>query len=214
MDLFASQQPSTQEIVKDAFLLQGFALSKEALILADFSHVISAAPLRNMITPGGFIMSVAMTNCGTLGWVTDRTGYRYTTLDPVSGRPWPAMPTSFMQLAQLAASEAGFDDFVPDACLINQYKVGARMSLHQDKNELDFTQPIVSVSLGLPAIFQFGGLKRAGRTVRIPLNHGDVVVWGGDARLRFHGVLPLKADAYQVPALGEHRVNLTFRKAG
>ncbi|HSI38887.1 MAG TPA: DNA oxidative demethylase AlkB [Methylotenera sp.] len=214
MDLFANQQPSTQEIVKDAFLLQGFALSKEALILADLSHVIAVAPLRNMVTPGGFTMSVAMTNCGTLGWVTDRTGYRYTAHDPVSGKLWPAMPDSFITLAQQAASEAGFDGFLPDACLINQYKVGARMSLHQDKNELDFTQPIVSVSLGLPAVFQFGGFKRADRTIRIPLNHGDVVVWGGDSRLRFHGVLPLKADTYQVPALGEHRINLTFRKAG
>ena len=214
MDLFASQQPSTQEIVKDAFLLQGFALGHEALLLADLSQVISAAPLRNMMTPGGFTMSVAMTNCGTLGWVTDRTGYRYTAHDPVSGKLWPAMPTSFMQLAQLAASEAGFDDFLPDACLINQYKVGARMSLHQDKNELDFKQPIVSVSLGLPAIFQFGGFKRADKTIKIPLNHGEVVVWGGESRLRYHGVLPLKADTHIVPALGEHRINLTFRKAG
>jgi alkylated DNA repair protein (DNA oxidative demethylase) len=214
MDLFASQQPSTQEIVKDAFLLQGFVLGQEALILADLSHVISAAPLRNMVTPGGFTMSVAMTNCGTLGWVTDRTGYRYTTHDPVSGKPWPAMPLSFIQLAQQAASEAGFDGFLPDACLINQYKVGARMSLHQDKNELDFTQPIVSVSLGLPAIFQFGGFKRADKTIRIPLNHGDIVVWGGESRLRYHGVLPLKAGMNKMPAFGEHRINLTFRKAG
>ncbi|HYN53721.1 MAG TPA: DNA oxidative demethylase AlkB [Methylotenera sp.] len=201
MDLFASQQPSKQEIVKDAFLLQGFALSTGALILADLLQVISAAPLRNMVTPGGFVMSVTMTNCGTLGWVTDRTGYRYTAHDPVSGKPWPTMPDSLITLAQQAASEAGFDAFLPDACLINQYKVGARMSLHQDKNELDFKQPIVSVSLGLPAIFQFGGLARADKPIRIPLNHGD-------------GVLPLKADAHIVPALGEYRINLTFRKAG
>jgi alkylated DNA repair protein (DNA oxidative demethylase) len=214
MDLFASQQPSKQKIVTDAFLLQGFALSKEPLLLADLSLVISTAPLRHMVTPGGFTMSVAMTNCGTLGWVTDRTGYRYTTLDPVSAKPWPAMPDSFIALAQRAAGEAGFDGFLPDACLINQYKVGARMSLHQDKNELDFKQPIVSVSLGLPAVFQFGGLARADKTIRIPLNHGDVVVWGGESRLRYHGVLPLKADTQIVPALGEHRINLTFRKAG
>jgi alkylated DNA repair protein (DNA oxidative demethylase) len=214
MDLFASQQPSKQKIVTDAFLLQGFALSKEPLLLADLSLVISTAPLRHMVTPGGFTMSVAMTNCGTLGWVTDRTGYRYTTLDPVSAKPWPAMPDSFIALAQRAAGEAGFDGFLPDACLINQYKVGARMSLHQDKNELDFKQPIVSVSLGLPAVFQFGGLARADKTIRIPLSHGDVVVWGGESRLRYHGVLPLKADTHIVPALGEHRINLTFRKAG
>lgn len=214
MDLFASQQPSTQEIVKDAFLLQGFALGKEALMLADLAQVISAAPLRHMVTPGGFTMSVAMTNCGALGWVTDRTGYRYTPHDPVNGKPWPVMPYSFIALAQRAAGEVGFDEFLPDACLINQYKVGARMSLHQDKNELDFKQPIVSVSLGLPAVFQFGGLARAEKTIRIPLNHGDVVVWGGESRLRYHGVLPLKADTHIVPALGEHRINLTFRKAG
>jgi len=214
MDLFTSQQPSMQEIVKDAFLLQGFALGKDALMLADLSQVISAAPLRNMVTPGGFTMSVAMTNCGTLGWVTDRTGYRYTAHDPVSGKPWPAMPDSFITLAQQAAGEAGFDDFSPDACLINQYKVGTRMGLHQDKNELDFKQPIVSVSLGLPAVFQFGGFKRADTPIKIPLNHGDVVVWGGESRLRYHGVLPLKAGTKQVPALGEHRINLTFRKAG
>jgi alkylated DNA repair protein (DNA oxidative demethylase) len=124
------------------------------------------------------------------------------------------MPDSFIALAQRAAGEAGFDGFLPDACLINQYKVGARMSLHQDKNELDFKQPIVSVSLGLPAVFQFGGLARADKTIRIPLSHGDVVVWGGESRLRYHGVLPLKADTHIVPALGEHRINLTFRKAG
>ena len=213
-DLFADIQPKKQAIVKDAYFLTGFALGEQQALLMDLHQIIADAPFRNMVTPGGFTMSVAMTNCGTLGWVTDRTGYRYTAHDPVSDKSWPAIPLSFMQLAQQAASEAGFDDFLPDACLINQYKVGARMSLHQDKNELDFTQPIVSVSLGLPAIFQFGGLKRADKTIRIPLNHGDVVVWGGDSRLRFHGVLPLKADAHILPALGEHRINLTFRKAG
>ena len=162
-----------------------------------------------MVTPSGFAMSVAMSNCGDLGWVTGKTGYRYTTHDTVSDRPWPAMPTTFLQLAKNAANEVGFEGFVPDACLINQYKVGARMSLHQDKNERDFGQPIVSVSLGLPAMFQFGGLKRADKTIRIPLNHGDVVVWGGESRLRFHGVLPIKAGTHTL--LGERRINLTFR---
>lgn len=213
-DLFKDIQPNKQEIVKDACLLQSFALSREALMLTDLSKIISAAPLRHMVTPGGFTMSVAMSNSGNFGWVTDRTGYRYTTHDPVSGKPWPVMPNSFTHLAQQAASAAGFDDFLPDACLINQYKVGARMSLHQDKNELDFKQPIVSVSLGLTAIFQFGGFERADKTIKIQLNHGDVVVWGGESRLRYHGVLPLKAGADKVPALGEHRINLTFRKAG
>jgi alkylated DNA repair protein (DNA oxidative demethylase) len=165
-----------------------------------------------MLTPGGFRMSVAMTNCGALGWVTDRSGYRYDSVDPDSGRNWPAMPDSFLQLAQDAAAHAGFDGFVPDACLINRYEPGARLSLHQDKNERDFTEPIVSVSLGIPAVFEFGGLNRADKTSRVPLMHGDVVVWGGPARLRYHGVSPLKDGDH--PALGRHRINLTFRKAG
>jgi alkylated DNA repair protein (DNA oxidative demethylase) len=165
-----------------------------------------------MHTPGGFRMSVAMSSCGTLGWVTDQHGYRYTRINPENNQPWPAMPTSFLQLAHAAALAAGFNDFVPDACLINRYEPGARMSLHQDKNERDFSQPIVSVSLGLPAVFLFGGLQRSDKTVRVPLAHGDVVVWGGPSRLRFHGVLPLKAG--QHPLLGEQRINLTFRKAG
>lgn len=212
MDLFEQLLPSKQEIIKDVYLLKGLALENEALILADLAQVIVQAPLRHMITPGGFAMSVAMTNCGDLGWVTDRQGYRYTSHDPVSNQPWPVMPTSFKQLATEAANQAGFKGFEPDACLINQYKIGARMSLHQDKNELDFKQPVVSVSFGIPAVFQFGGLARADKTIKIPLNHGDVVVWGGEARLRYHGVLPLKENHH--PALGDYRINMTFRKAG
>ena len=212
MDLFANYQPTVQEIVKDAYLLPGFALNHQAQLLADLSQLIAAMPFRNMVTPGGFTMSVAMTNCGALGWVTDRKGYRYTSHDLLKNMPWPAMPASFTQLAQQAASKAGFDGFMPDACLINQYKVGARMTLHQDKNEQDFSQPIVSVSLGLPATFQFGGFERASKVRKLLLEHGDVVVWGGESRLRYHGVLPLKAGYH--PALGEFRINLTFRKAG
>jgi alkylated DNA repair protein (DNA oxidative demethylase) len=165
-----------------------------------------------MVTPGGFTMSVAMTNCGALGWVTDLTGYRYDSIDPLTGEPWPPMPASFFKLATLAAGKAGFSNFTPDACLVNRYEPGTRLSLHQDRNERDFRQPIVSVSLGLPASFLFGGLKRAQKTVRIPLIHGDVVVWGGPARLRYHGVSPLKDGEH--PLLGCHRINLTFRKAG
>jgi alkylated DNA repair protein (DNA oxidative demethylase) len=152
-----------------------------------------------------------MTNCGTLGWITDRTGYRYDTLDPESQHKWPPMPPAFLRLANSAATEAGFPNFTPDACLINRYEPGAKLSLHQDKDEHDYSAPIVSVSLGLPAIFLFGGLKRADKTARVPLEHGDLVVWGGPARLRFHGVLPLKPGAH--PLLGAYRVNLTFRKA-
>ena len=211
MDLFADQQSTMQEIVKDAYVLKSFALSNETQILTDLAQIIEAAPLRHMLTPNGFTMSVAMSNCGNLGWVTDRKGYRYATHDPLTDRPWPAMPNSFRTLAQQSASSVGFENFHPDACLINQYKVGARMSLHQDKNELDFSQPIVSVSLGLPAMFQFGGFSRADKTVRLLLEHGDVVVWGSESRLRFHGILPVKAS---MNAALDHRVNLTFRKAG
>lgn len=157
-------------------------------------------------------MSVAMTNCGALGWVTDRTGYRYDGIDPESGKRWPPMPTAFLKLATSAAATAGFPNFLPDACLINRYEPGAKLSLHQDKNERDFNAPIVSVSLGIPAIFLFGGMERSDKTRRVQVTHGDVVVWGGPARLRYHGVLPLK-DSHH-PLLGQFRVNITFRKAG
>jgi alkylated DNA repair protein (DNA oxidative demethylase) len=211
MTLFDDLMQAKQEIVKDTYLLKGFALAHEALILGSLGQVLAKAPFRHMVTPGGFTMSVAMTNCG-LGWVTDRKGYRYTGNDPVTNQPWPDIPDSFKELANAAATKTGFMNFEPDACLINRYNIGARMSLHQDKNEQDFSQPIVSVSLGLPAIFQLGGLERANKTLKIPLDHGDVVVWGGEARLRYHGVLPLKANHH--PALGDYRINLTFRKAG
>lgn len=211
-DLFDSLLPQKTEIAPDAFLLKGFALTYETQLLADLQQVIQAAPFRHMVTPGGFTMSVAITNCGELGWFTDRTGYRYTQQDPLNGKPWPRMPASFQELASAAAAQAGFGNFAPDACLINRYQVGARMGLHQDKDEQDYSQPIVSVSLGVPATFQFGGLARADKSINIPLQHGDVVVWGGEARLRYHGVLPLKPNKH--PLLGEQRINMTFRKAG
>jgi alkylated DNA repair protein (DNA oxidative demethylase) len=195
-----------------AVVLRGFAASDDRALLAVLEDVVAQAPFRHMVTPGGFRMSVAMTNCGLLGWVTDRTGYRYDTIDPVSGRHWPPMPDSFLSFATTAAAEAGFRQFVPDACLINRYEPGTRLTLHQDKNEEDFSQPIVSVSLGIPAVFLFGGLKRADKSIRVRLTHGDVVVWGGPARLHYHGVLPLKDDHHQM--IGGRRINLTFRKAG
>jgi alkylated DNA repair protein (DNA oxidative demethylase) len=164
-----------------------------------------------MVTPGGFRMSVAMTNCGSYGWVTDRNGYRYDAVDPESGKEWPRMPESLLQLAVDAAARAGFKGFVPDACLINRYEPGARMSLHQDRNERDFDQPIVSVSLGLPAVFLFGGSKRADKPRRVELRHGDVMVWGGPSRLRYHGVMPLRDGLH--PVVGRHRINLTLRRA-
>jgi len=194
-----------------AVVLRGFALTDEAALLAALEKVIAKAPLRHMVTPGGFRMSVAMANCGTYGWVTDRTGYRYDAADPVSGAPWPEMPGAFSSLATRAAAQAGFAGFAPDSCLVNRYEPGARLTLHQDKNERDFTAPIVSVSLGIPAVFLFGGRKRSDRQKRVALEHGDVVVWGGPARLRYHGVLPLADNRH--PLVGRQRFNLTFRKA-
>jgi len=195
-----------------AALVRGFAIADEQALLADLANVVAAAPFRHMITPGGFRMSVAMTNCGALGWVSDPSGYRYAAQDPESGRAWPPLPESFRRLATGAAAQAGFPDFAPDACLVNRYEPGARLTLHQDKNERDLAAPIVSVSLGLPAVFLFGGLTRGQRPTRVPLVHGDVVVWGGPDRLRYHGVLALKEG--QHPLLGSHRINLTFRRAG
>lgn len=212
LNLFQSVEPQKEEIAAGAFLLRGFTLKDEDAIVKAIGEVTAKSPFRHMVTPGGFRMSVAMTNCGTLGWVTDRSGYRYIATDPENNRKWPAMPMVFMHLAEAAALEAGFEGFAPDACLINRYEVGARLSLHQDKDETDYSAPIVSVSLGLPATFLFGGMKRTDKTQRIAVIHGDVVVWGGPARLRYHGVLALKAG--QHPLLGGYRINLTFRKAG
>lgn len=214
LELFgdAHGEPWTEPLAAGAVVLHGYALANEAALLSAIDAVTAAAPFRHMVTPGGFEMSVAMTNCGELGWVSDLRGYRYTTLDPLTDLPWPEMPQAFLSLAARAAAEAGFHDFVPDACLINRYAPGTRLSLHQDKNERDMRQPIVSVSLGVPAVFLFGGLKRPDKASRILLTHGDVVVWGGPDRLRYHGVLALKENHH--PRLGNHRINLTFRKAG
>jgi alkylated DNA repair protein (DNA oxidative demethylase) len=198
-------------MAEGAVLLRGFARSFESELIADLREIIAQAPFRHMVTPGGHQMSVAMTNCGSAGWVTDRSGYRYDANDPEAGRPWPAMPPSFRALAAQAAAQGGFEGFAPDACLINRYAPGARMSLHQDKDETDFGAPIVSVSLGLPAIFLFGGLQRSDKPQRFRLQHGDIAVWGGPARLRFHGVAPLADGEHAM--LGRQRINLTFRKA-
>jgi alkylated DNA repair protein (DNA oxidative demethylase) len=213
-DLFASVpdgRPAQQAMAEGAVLLRGFASPIEADLIAALRAIVEQAPFRHMMTPGGHRMSVAMTNCGSFGWVTDRTGYRYDTHDPDAGRSWPAMPPSFRELAGQAASRAGFNGFAPDACLINRYQPGARMSLHQDRDELDLAAPIVSVSLGLPAIFLFGGLKRSDKPNRFRLQHGDIAVWGGLARLAFHGVAPLADGEHAL--MGRQRINLTFRKA-
>jgi alkylated DNA repair protein (DNA oxidative demethylase) len=203
--------PAEQKLAEGAVLLRGFARSFEHDLMPALHAVTDQAPFRHMHTPGGHQMSVAMTNCGCLGWVTDRSGYRYDALDPQSGQGWPTMPDVFLLLARQAADRAGFAQFSPDACLINRYEPGARMSLHQDRDERDFAAPIVSVSLGLPAIFLFGGAKRSDKPLRCRLQHGDVVVWGGPSRLFFHGVAPLADGEHAV--LGRQRINLTFRRA-
>ncbi len=212
-DLFAcfpEARCSREQMAEGAVLLRGFVGDSEPELIAVLREIVAAAPFRRMFTPGGHQMSVAMTNCGNAGWVTDRSGYRYDAEDPESGKPWPAMPPLLRELADRAADRAGFAGFAPDVCLINRYVAGAKMSLHQDKDELDFTAPIVSVSLGLPAIFMFGGLKRSDKPRRFRLEHGDVAVWGGPSRLFFHGVAPL-ADGDH-PVMGQQRLNLTFRK--
>lgn len=208
-DLFASLRHD-MPFAEGAMLLAGMALADETALLFALQTVIAEAPLRHMVTPGGFTMSVAMTNCGQHGWVADLRGYRYVTQDPQSAKPWPPMPAPFLSLATTAAAKAGYPGFIPDACLINRYVPGSKLSLHQDKDEQDLDAPIVSVSLGLPAVFLFGGHQRNAPTAKISLQHGDVVVWGGTSRLAYHGIMPIKEGSH--PQLGAQRFNLTFRK--
>jgi DNA oxidative demethylase len=214
LDLFDAvpdMRPTREDIAEGAVLLRGYAAWIEGELIAALREIVAQAPFRRMQTPGGHQMSVAMTNCGDVGWVTDRSGYRYDRVDHETGRQWPAMPPPFVRLAGEAAATSGFANFAPDACLINRYAPGARMALHQDRDEQDFAAPIVSVSLGLPAIFLFGGLKRSDRPQKYRLDHGDVVVWGGPSRLFFHGVAPLADGEHAL--MGRQRINLTFRKA-
>lgn len=212
-DLFASvpRPRSREDLGPEAAVLRSFATAHAVVLLEAVDGVTREAPFRCLVTPGGYRMSVAMTNCGMCGWVSDSRGYRYTTCDPDSGRPWPSMPEPFRELAVRAARELGFADFAPDACLINRYEPGARLSMHRDSDEGDLSAPIVSVSLGLPATFLWGGSKRVDRPRRVALEHGDVVVWGGATRLHYHGVLPVKDGEH--PLSGRCRLNLTFRKA-
>jgi alkylated DNA repair protein (DNA oxidative demethylase) len=201
-----------EALAEGATILRRFAEPAAKDLIETIATITAASPFRHMVTPGGYTMSVAMTNCGRLGWVTDRRGYRYDTIDPATRKPWPSLPASFHDLATRAAAAAGFGGFDPDACLVNRYEPGTRLSLHQDRNERDFGAPIVSVSLGLPAVFLFGSARRQDRPRRVRLESGDVVVWGGPARLAFHGVAPL-ADGDH-PLTGRHRINLTLRRAG
>ncbi|WP_374378242.1 DNA oxidative demethylase AlkB [Dongia sp.] len=207
-DLFTEAR---EDLDDGAVLMRGFAVDAAAALLSDIAQVSALAPFRHLVTPGGFRMSVAMTNCGDFGWVSDRRGYRYDPIDPESGHPWPPMPVSFIDLAGRAAHAAGYAGFHADVCLINCYLPGTRLTLHQDRDEGDFTQPIVSISLGLPAAFLWGGKARTDKTRRYALHHGDVVVWGGLSRLNFHGIAPLKDGNH--PIVGARRFNLTFRRA-
>jgi alkylated DNA repair protein (DNA oxidative demethylase) len=214
LDLFAEDTPQPQaneQIGPRSWVLRGFALPWVDRLLPALDSVLTQAPFRQMVTPGGHVMSAALSSCGRYGWITDHQGYAYSPIDPQTGEPWPALPEVFLKLAQQASDEAGFQDFVPDTCLINRYIPGAKMSLHQDKNERGYEWPVVSVSLGIPAMFLFGGHARSDATQRVPLFHGDVVAWGGEDRLRFHGVMPIKQAEH--PQLGEQRINFTFRKA-
>ena len=207
----ASSPGERVQLAEGAVLLRGFALADAPALVQAVKEISAAAPFRNLITPGGHRMSVAMTNCGEAGWVSDRTGYRYDPRDPETGKAWPPMPGIFLDLATRATAAAGFASFTPDVCLINRYEPGTRLSLHQDRDEHDYGQPIISVSLGIPAVFLFGGAERSDRPRRIRVENGDVAVWGGPARLFYHGIAPLKPGFD--PLLGNCRINLTFRKA-
>lgn len=210
LDLF-EEAVGDVPVADGAVWLRGFARDVDGPLGAALRDITAVAPFRNMLTPGRRRMSVAMTNCGAFGWTSSPAGYSYARHDPETGRPWPSLPEAFASLAARAADRAGFPGFVPDACLVNRYEPGTKLSLHQDKDEADFGAPIVSVSLGVPAVFLFGGLRRTDKPQRLPLAHGDVVVWGGPARLRFHGVLPIKEGHH--PFAGRCRINLTLRKA-
>ncbi len=211
LDLFGDDAPWQEPLAEGAVILRRHARDDATALLKEIETVAAQNPFAHRITPGGYRMSVAMTNCGDFGWSTDARGYQYTEHDASSGQRWPAMPERFRLLAQQCAAEAGYSSFNPDACLINRYAPDAKMTLHQDKDERDLRQPIVSVSLGLPAVFQFGGFERSDAVTRVLLEHGDVVVWGGPSRLRYHGVLPLKYGVH--PQTGAFRYNLTFRRA-
>ncbi|MCQ4347431.1 DNA oxidative demethylase AlkB [Pseudomonas stutzeri] len=214
-DLFGDEpirQADREHLGPESLLLRGFALPHIDELLAALASIEQAAPFRQMSVPGGRTMSVALSNCGELGWISDRRGYRYSPLDPLSGQPWPAMPAAFRRLARESAAAAGFADFTPDACLINRYLPGTRMGLHQDRDERSLEHPIVSVSLGIPAVFLFGGLSRHEPAQRLQLLHGDVLVWGGADRLRYHGIQPVREAVH--PRLGAQRINFTLRKAG
>jgi alkylated DNA repair protein (DNA oxidative demethylase) len=210
--LFDSDAPGPYQepLEEGAVLLRAFACAEATVLVDEVERIAKSAPFRYLVTRGGYTMSVAMTNCGRVGWVSDRTGYRYDPNDPETGATWPAMPAAFLDLAVRAAAEAGFANYDPDACLINRYLAGTKLGLHQDRDEKDAWAPIVSVSLGVPAVFLWGGKRRSDPVRRIRVENGDVAVWGGPARFVYHGVGTVKDG--QHPLTGAARINLTFRK--
>lgn len=211
-DLFSHDSDSSLvQLGAQAFVLKGFAQAQEVALWHAVQEVVAVAPWRQLLTPGGRKMSVWTTNCGSWGWLSDAKGYRYEQCDPLRQEPWPSMPKVFLELATSAAAQAGFANFAPDACLINSYQPGTKMGLHQDRDEVDLQAPIVSVSLGLAAQFLWGGERRNDRPKRVELSHGDVVVWGGVDRLKFHGITKIMNGCH--PLLGQQRINLTFRQA-
>lgn len=186
------------------------------MVLNEIQTVLEHSPLRQMHTRNGKLIAVSMSNCGELGWVSDAHGYRYEAQDPLTQAPWPCLPARLHHLAAQAVQQAGFPPSAIDACLINRYTLGVGMGLHQDRDEHDFSAPIVSVSFGLSATFLWGGLNRADKTEAITLNHGDILVWGGADRLRFHGIRPLKAATpppITHPLINQARINCTLRQA-
>jgi len=208
-DLFSNSRPIKEEIYPDLFILANFV--KTAPLLKAVDEITKSSPFRKMMTPNGHYTGIALTNCGQWGWTSDSQQYQYSKIDPQTNQYWQPMPEVFYSLANKAAKFAGFDNFQPDACLINRYLIGDKLGSHQDKNEADFSQPIVSVSIGLSAVFQIFGKQRSGIATNYRLQDGDIAVWGNSARLAYHGVRTLAADP-----LNHHltqRINITFRKA-
>lgn len=210
MDLLPPDTPPLrEELEAGAVLLRQFATPQAATLLQTLHRLTRQAPFRHMRTPGGGTMSAAMASCGALGWVSSTQGYTYTPVDPASQQPWPAMPASFVSLAQDAAKAAGYAGFTPNACLLNRYQNDSHMGLHQDRDEGDTTHPIVSLSLGRTGLFMWGGQNRRDKIRTIALEHGDVLVWGGPARLHYHGIKGLGPNPH--PLTEQTRYNITFR---
>lgn len=202
---------TTVLLAEGAMVLRRFATPVVVALMEGVEAVVAQSPLRRLIVPNGRPMRIEMTNCGLVGWVNIDGRYRYSRVDPLTGRSWPGMPATFRRIAGAAASAAGYPDFQPAVCIINRYAVGADLQMHQDRDDTQDRQPVVSVSLGLPAIFHFGGQGRGEKPLTIPLDDGDVVVWGGASRMHRHGVAPVAPGVH--PRTGAYRYNLTFRTA-